>query len=150
MPADSELGRIREKFWENYAQRHPIDGVRSGWAASNTYHYVDGARVEISLLFSQSTVGIYIADREIPKRVLRERSIPQGGWLVPKEERVERANRAMQYLHDQGAFADYPFIGGAWRSELVETHNPDNWDAMADWLHANRHKCQRALEGFSP
>ena len=150
MPANSELGRLRGKFWDHYDQRHPMDDVRIGWAGSNTYHYVDGARVEISLLLAQSTVGIYIADREIPKRVLRERGIPQVEWGVPKAERVERANRAMQYLHDQGAFADYPFVGGAWRSEPMDIHNPDNWDAMADWLHANRHKCQRALEGFSP
>ena len=150
MPANSERGRLWEGFWHNYAQRHPTDGVRLGWAWSNTYHYVDGARVEISLLFAQSTVGIYIADREIPKRVLREQGIPQLEWGVPKTERVERANRAMRYLHDQQVFADYPFGGGAWRSEPMDTHNPDNWDAMADWLHANRHKCQRALEGFSP
>lgn len=143
MPANSELGQLRGKFWDHYAQGYPTDDVRTGWAGSNTWHYVDGARVEISLLVSQSNVGIYIADRKIPKRVVRERG-------VPKTERVERANRAMQYLHDQGAFADYSFIGGAWRSERMDTHNPDNWDAMADWLHDNLLKCQRALEGFSP
>lgn len=143
MPAKSELGQFWEGFWNHHSQSHPSDNVRPGWAKSNTWHYVDGARVEISLLVSQSNVGIYISDREIPKRVLQKRG-------VPKAERVERVNRAMQYLHDQGAFADYLFVGGAWRSERMDTHNPDNWDAMADWLHANLLKCQRALEGFLP
>ena len=143
MPAKSERGQLWEGFWNNYSQRHPTDSVGPGWASSNTYHYVGGARVEVSLLIAKTNVGIYIADREIPKRVGPERG-------VPKEERVERAQRAMQYLHDQGVFADYPFVGGAWRSERMEAHSPDNWDAMADWLHDNLLKCQRALEGFSP
>ena len=125
----SELGEFCREFWGFYAERHPKDGVRSGYAGTNVYHDVEGADLRISQYLARASkgVGIYITSTR------DGRSREEVGELRKGYENLIRKS-----LNEGDA--EFGFLS-------LDPGERSNWPQVADWLHGRLDVYRDALLG---
>ena len=100
------LSKIRHDFWAFYRQHYDSPPVRPGWRANNVYFNIGD--VTISLYVVVKGVGVYLRDRN-------------SNFTAEQSPLVHRCR---DILEDPGV-----------KEWQMESANPDNWPAMASWLH---------------
>ena len=110
----SEIGQFRREFWEFYAQRHPNEGIRPGYAGSYVRHSVEGLEITVSQYLAQREVGIYL--------------FGSAGWA--------QVESYAQHLSSELGVA-MGSESGSWGLSILSIASTDrnNWPRMADWLH---------------
>ena len=116
----SAQGDFNRDFWTHYAERHPNDGVRRGFAGYNPQYHVPG---------TDFTIRRYHAARN-----------QVGLWVITPESRTFRAEqpRVKPYLPAlaQELGIDLSDLdSSAFINVGVDISNPDNWTSAVDWLH---------------
>ena len=121
-----KLGQFRRDFWAHVAKRHP-DEVPPGWAGSNVRHRSEGADRYFSKYIAQNGVGLFFP---------RERG-------ESNEERAAAVASCVDWLRQETKAAEMPDNGSSFLE--IDSHDHNNWDRMADWLHDQRLLYERAL-----
>lgn len=102
-----------EQFWSHYAQRYAQDGVEATWRAPNQWIRRGSGNPDISLMFAADAVGIFLTK-------WHRADGGQEAWMESRRATIDR-------LVGTGKDASV--------SRAFDTHTPENWDAMCDWLH---------------
>ena len=101
------------RFWKHFARRYPEDGTHEEYLGSNQWITIGSGNPDISLAFAADAVGVFFT------RWARAKGGEQP-WL--------RSRRAI--IDKQVGVGRHASV---WKA--YDTHNPDNWDEMCDWLH---------------
>ena len=102
-----------ERFWSHYAQRHAQDGVDATWRAPNQWIRRGSGNPDISVMFAADAVGIFLTR-------WHRADGGRDAWLESRRATVDRL---------VGVGKDTSVL------RAFDTHSPENWDAMCDWLH---------------
>ena len=132
----SEMGEFRRDFWACFTERHPGDGIAEGYAGSAAWIPVESADLNLSAYVAKSGVGLCL----------------RGAFGEPHDAVLARIQRYEKALRDElgvtigegtnwGAFAYSIFV--------KDSHDRENWPAMADWLHDRIVDYRRVLESDS-
>lgn len=122
-PRQKNAERYR-RFWSHYAQRYPGDGVKQRYRLSNQWIRRGRGNPDISLMFASGSVGIFFT---------RWSRVEEGkkAWLAQRRATIDRQFGVGKAPQDFQSF---------------DTYNPDNWDAMCDWLHGKLGRFLRLLD----
>ena len=129
----SELGRFRREFWTSYAKRYPNDGVPVGYAASSFWVWIESAELNLSLYVAQRSVGVWVRGR-------RGESSEEVRKRVQAWQQDLRAQLGVEIGEETswGSYANSHYE--------IDSNDPGNWPAMADWLHNKIADYRRVLE----
>ena len=121
---DRELGAqgsFNRDFWTHYANRHPNDGVRRGFAGFNPTFRVRGTEFTIKRCHAaRNQVGLGVVT---PK-----------AWSL-FESQPEALKPYLPALAQAVGIDLNEMRGTALIWTRIDIANPDNWPAAADWLH---------------
>ncbi len=121
-PRVEERGRLRQEFWQFYAQQYPDDvQLRPTFRDTNVFHKV--GKFTISQYLSVGGTGIYVRDSDRGHGAEPTNAMT---WYRGAIDRVLPDNQS-RYLQ-------------------VDIQNRDNWPQMADWLHERLVVFNRVLE----
>ena len=126
----SAQGVFNRDFWTHYADRHPDDGLRRGFAGRNPSFPVHG---------TEFTIRWYHA-----------RHNQVGQWVTTPDARSyqsspESLEAYLPVLAEALGMDPDEMWGSAYISVYVDISNPDNWPKAADWLHEKLEIYRRIL-----
>lgn len=135
----TQRGEQYRVFWKYYAERHPDDGIRIGYAQHHFWHPVESTKLVISqyLMMNGKKIGIHLrGNMGESNTVALESGIP-----------YETALR-----NEVGVGPDEKWVGVnekrgrvASKSLSIDVSDQANWAAAADWLHKHLHIYRRIL-----
>ena len=116
----SPQGSFNRDFWTHYADRHPNDGVRSGFAGYNPQYRVPGTDFTIRRFHARRKyVGLWVIT-------------PGAGSFYSEQPQVEPYLPA---LAQELGRDPYHMLSSAHTQLEIDISNPENWPEAADWLH---------------
>ena len=116
----SPQGSFNRDFWTHYAERHPNDGVRPGFAGYNPQYRVPGTDFTIRRFHARRKyVGLWVIT-------------PGAGSFYSEQPQVEPYLPA---LAKELGRDPYHMLSSAHTQLEIDISNPDNWQQAADWLH---------------
>jgi len=129
----TESGELCRAFWKYYAERHPDDGIRRGYAQHHLWHPVESEKLIISqyLMVKGKKIGIVLRGNMGESNVVvleqarpYETALKNEAGIGPDETWVEINEK-------RGRVAN--------KSWAIDVSDKANWDAAVDWLHEHLH-----------
>ena len=116
----SPQGSFNRDFWTHYADRHPNDGVRPGFAGYNPQYRVPGTDFTIRRFHARRKyVGLWVIT-------------PGAGSFYSEQPQVEPYLPALA----KGLGVNPNQMSRIAHMQLdIDISNPDNWQEAAGWLH---------------
>ena len=129
----SSLGQFRKEFWTHYVNRFPDEQQREP----------AGGRSWRSRKFQSPDLAVvtYLAHQEVGVFIRRPASYTdQEFWDALNPFVAGFSNLTDGKFQEQSK--GYLFIS----TYSGDTHNPENWDILADWLHSTADSYEAALK----
>ena len=146
----STLGRFRQDFWTHLAERQPdAPRLRPGYAGSNVYHEINELDVRVGQYIAKDHAGLFVvagageSDEDLSTRLKP--------YLSPLREALEQSLTKDGH-EDVGTDSfrdDVVRRHMCWIGLYIDTHDRNNWDQVADWLHDRRKIYEEVLHGHA-
>ena len=112
------------EFWDHYVRRHPQDGLRARFRGANQWIRRGEGAPDLSLMFARDQVGIFFTRWNRAEE-------GQEAWIAGRRAIIDELVGVGRHPSE---------------SQPFDTYNPDNWDAMCDWLHERLGRYLRILD----
>lgn len=127
----SEIVQRRGAFWTHYLERYPEDG-RDGVAGGASNRWRTVGDIVISYCFAVDSVGLFMRGR-------RGTDSDQFHQLLEPYADILSQELDLPFLDKEGKHTDF----GLWQQ--ADTADREQWDVLADWLHENVERYEKAL-----
>ena len=135
----TESGDLYHAFWRHYAERHPDDGIRRGYAQHHFWHPVESAKLVISqyLMLKGRKIGIVLRGNTGESNTVALEWARPYETALRNEVGVGPDEKWVEINEKRGRVAN--------KSWAIDVSDKANWDAAADWLHEHLKKYRRIL-----
>lgn len=135
----TQWGELHRAFWKYYAERHPDDGIRIGYAQHHFWHLVESANLVISqyLMIKGRKIGIFLRGNMGESNTVALESARPYETALRSEVGVGPDENWFEIDEKRGWVAN--------KSLSIDISANANWDAAADWLHEHLHIYRRIL-----
>ena len=135
----TQSGELHCAFWKYYAERHPDDGIRIGYAQHHFWHSVESARLVISqyLMLKGRKIVIFLRGNMGESNTVALESARPYETALRNEVGVDSDEEWVGVNETKGWVAN--------KSRAIDVSDKANWDAAADWLHEHLHIYRRIL-----